>query len=157
MGRQIIDWNGKMIGTLELPDGTLESEWASKLDEYKQEPPNPLVIKTEWLIKDRKQFADEMMQRFKYRNIGGNLNIVQALWLHHRMREWDVTLPAGMGGFTYKVDVLNMAVSGDLETAYFAIRYGQLDAMYEPFHCIDQEMVDWLKNELKNYLGFNLG
>jgi len=157
MGRPIIDWQGNMIGTLELPEGTSESEWAAKLDEYKQEPPNPLVRKTEWLIKDRKQFADEMMQRFKYRNIGGGLNVVQALWLHHRMRAWEVTLPAQYGGFSYTVDVLNMAVSGDLETAYFALRFGVLDAMDQHYHCLNQEMVDWLKDELKNYLGFNLG
>lgn len=157
MGRPILDWQDNIIGTLNLPEGTSEQVWAEKLQEYKNPPPDINQIKVNWLIKDRKIFADEMMQRFKNRNINGGLNVVQALWLHHRMRAWEVQLPAQYGGFSYVVDVLNMAVSGDLETAYFAIRFGTMDAMDQPYHCVDQAVMDWLKDELKNYLGFNLG
>lgn len=157
MGRPIVDWQGNQIGVLNLPEGTSEQVWAAKLDEYRQEPEDINIRKVQWLIKDRKQFADDMMQRFKNNNIVNGLNVVQALWLHHRMRAWEVTLPVQYGGFSYVVDVLNMAVSGDLETAYFAIRFGTLDDMSQAYHCIDQDMVDWLKNELSSYLGFNLG
>ena len=157
MGRPIIDYFGNQVGTLNLPEGTSEQIWAEKLEEYKKPLPDQAVLARAYLIKDRKDFADQMMQRFKDRNIVEGINVLQALWLHHRMRAWEVTMPAGMGGFSYTVDVMNMAVSGDLETAYFALRYGELDDMTEPFHCIDQEVIDWLKNELKNYLGFNLG
>ena len=157
MGRPIIDYLGNQIGTLNLPEGTPERVWAEKLDEYKQPLPDQIALARNYLIKDRKAFADQMMQRFKDRNMVEGINITQALWLHHRTRQWHVTLPPQFGGFEYTVDILNMAVSGDLETAYFAIRFGEPDDMSEPYHCIDQDMIDWLKNELKNYLGFNLG
>jgi hypothetical protein len=157
MTRDILNYLGEVVGQLELPDGTSEEVWAEKLAPYARSPEDQTQIKINWLIKDRKQFAEEMMERFKNRNINGGMSVVKALWLHHRMRAWDVTLPPAMGGFTYVVDILNMAVSGDLETAYFALRYGNLDAMDQPYHCIDQTTVDWLKNELSNYLGFNLG
>ena len=157
MGRPIIDQYGNQIGVLSLPEGTSESEWAAKLDEYKQPIPDQAALARDYLIKDRKQFADEMMQRFKNRNMVEGVNVVQALWLHHRTRAWEVHLPPQMGGYTYIVDILNMAVSGDLETAYFALRFGVLDDMTEPYHCVDQALIDWLKNELKAYLRFDLG
>ena len=157
MGRPIINIDGIQIGILNLPEGTSEAEWAAKLEEYKQPLPDQAALARGYLIKDRKQFADGMMQRLKDRNIVSGINVVQALWLHHRTRAWEVTLPPQYGGFQYTVDILNMAVSGDLETAYFALRYGTLDDMSQPYHCINQNMIDWFKNELKGYLGFDLG
>jgi hypothetical protein len=157
MQRNVLDYQGNVIGVLDMPDGTTEEMWEVELSKYSKPPSDPSAVARKFLIKDRKIFADEMMQRFKDRNITTGLNVVQALWLHHRMRAWEVTLPAQYGGFSYVVDVLNMAVSGDLETAYFAIRFGTLDDMSQPYHCINQSTVDWLKNELKDYLGFNLG
>lgn len=157
MGRPIINIDGVQIGILSLPEETSESEWAAKLDEYKKPLPDQAALARDYLIKDRKQFADEMMQRFKDRNMVHGINVTQALWLHHRTRAWSVTLPPQFGGFQYTVDILNMAVSGDLETAYFALRFGTLDDMTQPYHCVDQALIDWLKNELKTYLGFNLG
>jgi hypothetical protein len=156
MIRDVLDWQGNKIGELSLPDGTSEEVWAEKLAAYAKPPSDPVTFSINWLIKERKQFAEEMMERFKNRNIISGINAIKALWLHHRMRAWEVTLPAQFGGASMVVDILNMAVSGDLETAYFAIRYGTIDDMSQPHHCVDASVKEWLENELRNYLGFTL-
>lgn len=157
MLRDILDYQNNKIGELDLPENTTEEVWDENLNKYKTPPVNAQAMALNWLIKDRKIFAEDMMERFKNRNILSGMNIIKALWLHHRTRSWPVTLPPQMGGFSYTVDILNMAVSGDLETAYFSLRYGVLDDMTQPYHCLDADTVGWLKNELSNYLGFNLG
>lgn len=42
MTRDILDFNGNVIGTLELPDDTPEEIWEERLNEFKVPPPVPV-------------------------------------------------------------------------------------------------------------------
>lgn len=156
MGRAITDYQGNVIGTLNLPEGTPEEVWLAKLNEYRQPPEDQEAKRRLMTIVQGKQFAVELMQKFKDRNLQNNMTLIQGLWLHQRIKNWTVSLPPEMGGFTFTVDIMNMADSGDIESAYISFLYGELDEMTEPYHCVDQDMIDWVTGEMSSYLGFSL-
>lgn len=153
MIRDILNYLNEKIGELELPDDTTEQEWQERLTLYKVAPPSPEEIANKALsttIKQRKEWADNMLERFKVRNIEIGINGMQALWLHHRMRSLDINFQ----GIPMTVDILNMVVSGDVETALLAIMYSTPDDGSQPSHFYDQSAKDWLINEMKEYLGW---
>ena len=97
-----------------------------------------------------RKFAQDLLIEFKQRNISEGMNGSQALWLHHRSREWEVNF----NGYQFKVDLMNMAQSGDLETCYIALTYGTLDDMSQPYHWFTETRVNFLRNEIAKYLGW---
>jgi hypothetical protein len=98
----------------------------------------------------RQIFAKKMMLKFKHKNIAEGINAIQSLWLHERTRKWQCEIM----GVTLTVDIINMAVSGDIETACLALIYGQPDDMTHPKHWFTQERMNFLINEMKEYLGW---
>lgn len=148
MKRDILDYLGNVIGEMDLPDDTSEEVWAQKLAVYAVDPnPNALQI-LDATIKERKEWADDFMQRFKKKNLLENINGMQALWVHHRLR----ALPVNFTGMDFTIDLLNLVVSGDLECACLALMNTPPDAMDQPFHFLSQERLDWIVKELKDYL-----
>lgn len=99
-------------------------------------------------------FASDFMLALKIKNISESINVTQALWVHHRLRAWSVTLPPEMGGFTYSVDIMNMIVAGDIETATIALMYGTADDMTQPYHWLNTERITYMIDELKLWLGW---
>jgi hypothetical protein len=102
----------------------------------------------------RKEFGEKLMLAFKQRNISEGLQWYQAIWLHHRVREWQVTYPEALGGDICYVDVCNMMYSGDIETACLALQYGVVDDMTKPFHCVTEDRKAWLIAQMKAWLGW---
>lgn len=106
-------------------------------------------------VQESKAFADDMLQRLKERNLlEGLASIDQAAWVHHRLRKVDFTLSDGVT--VAQIDVMNLVVSGDIETAESVL--GQLtpDDMTQPYHWWTQERIDWVRNEIRAYLGWEL-
>lgn len=101
-----------------------------------------------------KDFAEKLMLAFKQKNISEGINVVQATHLHARMRAWVVTLPPSLGGGTFTVDILNMVVAGDLETATTCLIYGTPDDMTEPHHWLSADRIGWLNLQLTTWLGW---
>lgn len=101
-------------------------------------------------IKARKDFADQLLEDFKFKNINEGINALQGLYMHSRMRE----LPITFMGLSMKVDILNMAVSGDLEVAALALLYCTPDDMSQPYHWFSVARRDYLVFKLKEYLGW---
>lgn len=96
------------------------------------------------------QFAKDMLIKFKAINISQGINAIQSLWLHERVRKWNCTV----SGVSFEVDIVNMAMSGDIETTCIAMMYGQPDEMNHPKHWLTQEKMDYLINSMKEYLGW---
>jgi hypothetical protein len=99
----------------------------------------------------KKDFANMMLIRFKQMNIDAGINAVQANWLHHRARALETFIPNSP---VMTVDVLNMALAGDIEAAYVALSYCQADDMTQAHHWLSQERVDFLKTEIAIFMGW---
>jgi hypothetical protein len=151
--RDILNYEGIKIGNLELPVGTSEEVWAEKLSTYLIPPLSPQEIQSSMLkqtIKQRKEYAENMLERFKKRNIENGINGLKSQWLHHRMRALEVNFM----GVPMVLDILNMAVSGDIETACIALLHSVPDDGTLPQHFYTEDVRQWLISDMKNYLGW---
>lgn len=116
--------------------------------------PNTTIVYIHNTVRENKDFADDMMQRMKERNLlEGLSSIDQAAWVHHRLRKTDYVLDAGA---TVQIDVLNLVISGDIETAEHVIGQMSPDDMTQAYHWLTQDRLDWIRNEIRTYLGWPL-
>lgn len=106
-------------------------------------------------VQANKEFADDMMQRLKEKNVSEGLSSIdQSAWIHHRMRKVDYTLSDAVT--VVQIDVMNLVVSGDIETAEHTLGQMSPDDMSEPYHWLTQDRIDWIRNEIRAYLGWPL-
>lgn len=102
----------------------------------------------------RRDFGLRLMLAFKQKNVSEGIQWHQAVHMHARLREWTVNMPAPLGGGTETVDLLNMILSGDIETACLSAMYGEADPMTGPRDWISQDRLDWCVSEMKKFLGW---
>lgn len=102
----------------------------------------------------RRKFGQDLMLAFKQKNISEGIQWYQAIHMHARFRAWDVTMPAQLGGAVETVDLLNMILSGDIETACLSAIYGQPDDMTSPLHWVSQDRMNWTIDQMKAFLGW---
>jgi hypothetical protein len=98
----------------------------------------------------KKRFAQDLLIEFKQQNLDDGITAQQALWLHHRARNLEVVV----GGVPMTVDILNMAIVGDIEAAYVALLNCTPDDMSETFHWFNQSRIDFLKNSIAVFMGW---
>jgi len=144
----ILDWQDIKIGTLELPDDSTPEYIQQRLAPYKVRPLGTDVLRD--TIKARKDYADDLIERFKYRNVSEGINALQAMYMHHKMRALTVTFY----GVPMTLDILNMVVSGDIEVACLSLMNCSPDTGLLPYHWLTQDRVDWLVSDMKKYLGW---
>ncbi len=104
-------------------------------------------------VLENKMFADNLMQRLKEKNMQEGLSSIdQSAWVHHRMRKIDFTLSDTTT--VVQIDLMNLIISGDIETAEYVL--GQLapDDMTQTYHWLTQARIDWIRNEIRSYLGW---
>lgn len=96
-----------------------------------------------------KQFKKNNLVRFK--NSGNPIEIIllQSLWVHHRLRATEINV----GGIPFTIDVLNLCISGDVETAQFVVSQMVPDAMDQPYHFLSAEVL----GELASLIGAEIG
>jgi hypothetical protein len=97
-----------------------------------------------------KRFAQNLLLDFRQMNLDSGINAAQALWLHHRAKAFDINV----SGVPMQVDLLNMAMVGDVEAAYIALNYAVPDDMSQPHHWLSQERINFLKNAIAVYMGW---
>lgn len=115
----------------------------------------PATLVVSKSVKQNKEFADDMMQRLKEKNILEGLDSIdKSAWVHHRMRKVDYTLSDTTT--VAQLDVMNLVVTGDIETAEQALGQMSPDDMTKDYHWLTQERIDWIRNEIRNYLGWPL-
>lgn len=112
-------------------------------------------------LQSRRVFGSDLMLAFKQKNLSEGIQWYQAMWLHHRLRNWQVTMPpallTALGEIpdpNMSVDLVNVIVAGDLDLASLCLTYGTADNMTSPFHWCSQERMDWLNTQLKTWLGW---
>lgn len=142
--------SGVTIGQAQFPDGTSEEEIATALSAY-QPPEVDADSYLKFSIVERKKFADELLERFKLRNINDGINALQGMHMHHLLRAYPVTF----SGQSFTIDILNLAISGDLEIACLCLLYGATDDMSEPYHWMSSDRKAYLIGELKSFLGWS--
>jgi hypothetical protein len=102
------------------------------------------------LIKTRKEYSENLMERFKAKNISEGINAVQAMHMHDRLR----ALPVTFSSQSFTLDILNMAISGDVEVACLSLMSCTADDMSLPKHWLSQARINWLVNDMKTFLGW---
>jgi hypothetical protein len=148
--RNILDYQGNVIGTMTLPDSTTDSQWALILAPYAITPTQVQANAISMSISVRKAYCDDLMDRFKKQNILAGINGSQGLWMHHRLRAMAVTA----FGVDYVIDIVNMIVSGDVELGCIALQYSVPDDMSQSYHWLSATRINWLIADLKNFLGW---
>ena len=148
--RNILDFSGNIIGTLELPDGTPESVWQEKLNAFKVDPAVIASRRLSASVKERKSFAENMLEEFKVLNMSAGINASQGFELQELMAEYKFNF----AGKDRQIDIMNLAVSGDIELACLALIYGPTHDMSLPEHWLSAERKSWLILKMKQYLGW---
>ena len=148
--RDCLNYLGQKVGELELPEGTSEEIWAEKLSKYAVAPVDPAQESLKLSIKQRREYADDLIERLKFKNISEGINALQAMCMHHKMRALSVTFY----GVPMTLDILNMVVSGDIEVACLSLMNCTPDDMSQPFHWLNQDRVNWIVADMKQYLGW---
>lgn len=160
MIRDILDYQGQVIGQLELPDDTTEEQWAIALAPYAAPPPSPqeqVQQQLEITVQTGKEMAQRVIEKFKQSNLLAFIvqdltqdqMIAKSLWVHHRLRAVSVSL----GGVDYVIDLLNLCISGDIETAAVVVQLMQPDDMSQPYHFLSQEVIDTLLGLICDEIG----
>jgi hypothetical protein len=102
----------------------------------------------------KRDFGADLMLAFKIKNISEGIQWYQAVHMHARFRSWDVYLPEALGGTVETVDLLNMILAGDIETACLSAIYGVPDDMSSPVHWISEDRMQWAIAQMKAWLGW---
>lgn len=117
--------------------------------------PDMTKIYVQNTVRENKEFADDMMQRMKEKNLLEGLSTIdQAAWVHHRLRLVDYVLSDNVT--QTKIDVMNLVISGDIETAEHVLGQMVPDDMSEVYHWWTQARIDWVRNEIRTFLGWPL-
>ena len=114
-------------------------------------------LEIKFSIAARREFGSKLMENFKLKNLNEGIQWYQAIHLHSRIKDWNVTYPSALGGIPdEQVDIMNMILSGDIETASLALLYGQDDSMTQVNHWITFDRRKWLINQMRAWLGWPL-
>lgn len=115
-------------------------------------------------IKNTREWCELLIEDVKLMNQNAGLGLSQSLWFHSRMRALPVTVYQAhadaipplqpLVGVSLTIDLMNLVVSGDVETAYAALLCAQPDDMSEDYHCINQDLLDYLKTRIAEFLGW---
>lgn len=158
--RDILNYLGAKIGELELPDDTSEEIWAKKLAVYATAPlsqQEQLSQSLDRSIAQSREWADEIIEEFKKENLkefieagtSNEMALLTSLHVHGRMRAISVTV----GGVPFTIDLMNLVISGDLETAFVVLSYMEPDDMSMPYHWFNQTRIDSLKAKISDRIG----
>lgn len=107
----------------------------------------------------RVKFATDLLIAFKQKNMEEGINIFQAMHMHTRIRAWVVVVPTNPAygpyqGKEFTIDLINLSLSGDIETACKSLEWGIVDSMLMPEHWMNDARRAWLINEMKEFLGW---
>lgn len=134
--------------------------WAITYQEYLDSTDSVKLAK----IKGVREWCELLIEDVKLLNQNAGLGLSQSLWFHHRTRALPVNVLQAhadalpplqpLVGIPLTLDLMNLVVSGDIETAYAALLCAQADDMTEDYHCISQDLLDYLKYRIATYLGW---
>lgn len=111
-----------------------------------------------------RDFAQDLIARIKMENRGEDINLSQALWVHSRLRALECIVQQShadafppltpLVGKTIYLDLMNLVISGDLETAYAALFVATPDDGSEDYHWLTSDRIAWIRHEIGLFLGW---
>lgn len=154
--RDILNWQGIKIGEMEMPDGTPEERWAKLLEPYAKHPPSDdekLQAALSRTVSESRIIADQIIEEIKKENlayflqneISNDIAILKSLWTHHRLRNIELTV----SGITMNIDLMNLIITGDLETAYVVLSSITPDDMTQPYHFLSSDRIAAMAAKVK--------
>lgn len=102
-----------------------------------------------------REFSKMLLADFKVRNkldLSPSVNIYQSLSAHSLLRLVTFTLNTPYGSKTYSVDLVNLIIGGDLETAYVALKKMTPQSLVNG-DLFDQDSIDFLTSRISAHLG----
>lgn len=97
------------------------------------------------------EFGRKLLLAFKQKNIAEGITFAQAIYLHDKIKNLDVIIP---GQPPMKIDIINMALVGDIEAGCFALMYCVPDDMSKSYHWLSQDRINWIVTQCKSFLGW---
>lgn len=111
-----------------------------------------------------KAFSESLIDTIKTMNVTSGGGVHTGIWFHHRMKSAAITVTQAhanqfppltpLVGVAIVIDVMNLVASGDLESIYGVLCCLDPDDMTQPYHCITQGLIDFVKYEIANFLGW---
>lgn len=107
-----------------------------------------MAIALDRTVASGKASADRVMEQFKKNNLSRFIEarisqeemLLKSLWVHHRLRAVEIIL----GPFAFTIDLMNLCISGDIETAAFIVSKMEPDDMTQPQHFLSAEVLQEL-------------
>lgn len=145
MIRDILDYQGNVLGQLELPDDTPEEVWEEKLAPYARPPQDPVEAMVDYLIEKNKnatsgildQINRLILSNFVSSGLSDAKIAEKMLWAQHRLRALTFTI----GGDEYTVDIVNLFVTGDISSALVALSNMPPDDMSLSKHVFSELLI----------------
>lgn len=97
-----------------------------------------------------RRFAQELISELKLGNQQASIPFENVLHLQGRLRSLEVTHPSGR---TYVLDLINLVVTGDVETAFYALAYVTPDDMTQQWHWLSAQMLGSIRARMAAFLG----
>jgi hypothetical protein len=157
--RDALNHLGQKVGEVQMPDETTEAQWLIALAPYLVPPQTEqqkLALKLARTVDQGRKAADAIIDAFKKDNLASFVEqgladeviIMKSCWLHHRFRAVDYTI----GGIPMVCDLMNLCITGDLETAYTVLSLMEPDDMTQPYHFFSQAKIDQMKALVGSYI-----
>lgn len=111
-----------------------------------------------------KAFAEQLIHYAQSIYMDQGIQPNQVVWMQHRLRAIEITFTpeivaaipyfASLEGMTCTMDIINMVITGDLETAYLILPLIAEDDMSKSHHIINDEFIYLLRTEIGKFLGY---
>jgi hypothetical protein len=159
--RNILNYQGQVIGEMQKANGTSEEAWAAALAPYAAAPLSQQQLLSAVLdrtVSQGRAAAEKIIETIKKDNLASfieqgksNTEMLDiSLWINHRLR----ALPCQVSnGDAIICDLINFCFSGDLESAYMSVAQMVPDDMSKSYHYFTQAKIDQIKALLAQYIG----
>ena len=94
-------------------------------------------------------FGQKLLHDWMRKNTLEGMSVKQSIWVFSRFEDFEVQCDFG----SKKVDLFKMFYSGALPTVYFCLLQVAPDPMTEDYHWLTQERIDWVKEQIEEFIG----
>lgn len=123
---------------------------------YEQTEEEIIVYNTQKSVKDRQLFGLYLFEEFTRKSVEDGIDAAQGLWSHQRLKSVDVNLfllNPSYPNILFNVDVIHLITNGSIELAYLSLQCFVPDSMLLSYHWLSSDRIDWVINEMANFLG----
>lgn len=93
-------------------------------------------------------FCEQLLKKWMRRNLVLGITIQQSLWVFSRFEEFKIDID----GQQMHIDIYKLFQSGAVPTLYYCMTKIQPDDMTKSYHWLTQECIDWVKNQIEEFI-----